>query len=261
MAQASSRWQQLIDSKMQDWLLLQFQNKALKLQLLHRFRGPGGWLLSLTVAVAMLFWDWRLLLATVMGLAVMILVYWMPNWDWQVHWADIRRFLNSSHSQLTLAAGSGGIATFITYMAASIWIDSDSPWITAGAILQGLGTLTTLIVLVWQIFSWQVSQEETLLDQLLIDLTHADPLKRLIAVRRMTRLVTRTRFDSAHPRTVAESLQLLLNREQEAIIREAVFDSLQALDRVQQLSPSAPLSTSSALKRSGAKANPRGAKD
>jgi len=88
----------------------------------------------------------------------MVLVYSMQEWDWQVRWSDIRRFLNGS--PVNLAAVSGGIATLSTYMAASIWIDSDSPWIAAGAILQGLGTLATLILLVWQIISWQASREK-----------------------------------------------------------------------------------------------------
>jgi len=56
----------------------------------------------------------------------MVLVYSMQEWDWQVRWSDIRRFLNVNR-QLTLAAVSGGIATLSTYMAASIWIDSIAP--------------------------------------------------------------------------------------------------------------------------------------
>jgi len=50
----------------------------------------------------------------------MVLVYSMQEWDWQVRWSDIRRFLNGSNRQLTPAAVSGGIATLSTYMAASI---------------------------------------------------------------------------------------------------------------------------------------------
>jgi len=85
-----------------------------------------------------------------------------------------------------------------------------------------LGTLATLILLVWQIISWQASREEAQLDQLLTDLTDADPL-RLIVVRQLTRLVTRTRFEQAHHNTVAEYLRLLLSREQETVIRDAVL--------------------------------------
>lgn len=243
MAQASSWWQQFINSNMQGWSPPEFRTKALKSQFLHRYQGPGGWLLNLTVVVTLLFWNWRLLLAMMVGMLVMVLVYSMPGWNWQIYWSDIRRFLNSSNRQLTLAVGSGSIATFSTYLAAAIWIDSDSPWIAVGAIIQGLGTLVTLILLIWQIVSWQTNREETKLDQLLTDLTDVDPLTRLIAVRQMTRLVTRSQFDSTHYRTANDCLRLLLIREQEDTIREAVFESLQALDRVQQISVSEALSS------------------
>jgi len=77
-------------------------------------------------------------------------------------------------------------------------------------------------------------------------------------VRQLTRLVTRTRFEQAHHNTVAEYLRLLLSREQETVIRDAVFDSLQALNNVQQLSSgTAPFSTPVALKRSAAKVSRR----
>jgi len=200
----------------------------------------------------MLFWNWKLLLATVVGILVMVLVYWMQEWNWQVHWSDLRRFLKGSNRQLTLAACSGSVATLSTYMAVSIWIDSDSPWIAAGAILQGLGTLFTLILLAWQIISWQVSRQEAQVDQLLTDLTDIDPLKRIIAVRQLTRLLTHAQLDQATQRTVADYLRLLLSREQESVIREAVLDGLLALDKVQQLSLAAVLSTPAALKRSAA---------
>ncbi len=183
----------------------------------------------------------------------MVLVYWMQEtWNWQVRWSDLRRFLKGSNRQLTLSAGSGAVATLSTYMAVSIWIDSDSPWIAAGAILQGLGTLLTLILLVWQIIGWQVNRQEAQVDQLLTELTDIDPLKRIIAVRQLTRLLTHAQFEQATQRTVADYLRLLLSREQESVIREAVLDCLQALDKVQQLSLAAVLSTPAALKRSAA---------
>jgi len=43
----------------------------------------------------MLFWNWKLLLANSVRLFVMVLVYSMQEWDWQVRWSDIRRFLNA----------------------------------------------------------------------------------------------------------------------------------------------------------------------
>lgn len=167
----------------------------------------------------------------------------MQGWDWRLRWLEIRSFLNSPNRRLVLAVGSGGIATLSTYTASAIWVDSTSPWIAAGAIAQGLGTLLTLILLVWQILNLHTSREENQLDCLMLNLTAAEPLQRLIAVRQLTKLITRNRVDATVQQDVSQCLRLLLSREEEEVIRQAAFESLQAVDRLQVLSSStaAPL--------------------
>ncbi|MBG1245307.1 armadillo-type fold-containing protein [Nostoc sp. NZL] len=214
-----------------NWSLPKFKiERSPKQQTFKRFSGPGGFLGFLTIVVAMLLWNWKLLLALLIGVGVMVLVYSMQVWDWQLHWSKIRRFLNSSNRRLALAVISGGIATVSTYMAAAIWVDSHSSWIAAGAIVQGVGTLLTLILLVWQIVNFYENREEDNLDQLLVNLTEEDPLKRLIALRQLTKFISRKRVDSSVQQDVVECLQLLLSREEEVVIREAAFKSLQACD-------------------------------
>ena len=171
-----------------------------------------------------------LLLALLMGVGIMVLVYSMQKWDWQLHWSKIHKFLNSSNSQLALAVISGGFATVSTYMAAAIWVDSHSSWIAAGAIVQGVGTLLTIVLLVWQIVNLYGNQEEDHLNQLLVNLTEKDPLKRLIALRQITKFISRKRVDSSVQQDIVECLQLLLSREEEVLVREAAFKSLQACD-------------------------------
>ncbi|WP_392481466.1 armadillo-type fold-containing protein [Nostoc sp. C110] len=234
MAQASSSWQQLINQIPNwSWSHPLFKTKgATKQQTFQRFSGPGGFFGFLTIVVAMLLWNWMLLLALLMGIGVMVLVYSMQKWDWQLHWSKIRKFLNSSNRRLVLAVISGGLATVSTYMAAAIWVDSHSSWIAAGAIIQGVGTLLTLILLVWQIVNFYENREEDYLDRLLVNLTDKDPLKRLIALRQLTKFISRQRVDSSVQQDVAECLQLLLSREEEVAIREAAFKSLQACDRI-----------------------------
>ncbi|MEH1960638.1 MAG: armadillo-type fold-containing protein [Nostoc sp.] len=250
MAQASSYWQQLINQIPKwNWSLTKFKTKgATKQQTFKRFSGPGGFLGFLTIVVAMLLWNWILLLALLIGVGIMVLVYSMQEWDWQLHWSKIRKFLNSPNRRLALAVVSGGLATVSTYMAAAIWVDSHSPWIGAGAIVQGLGTLLTLILLVWQIVNFYEYREEDHLDQLLVNLTEKDPLKRLIALRQLTKFISHKRVDSSVQQDVVECLQLLISREEEVVIREAAFKSLQACDRLQLLPPKTaatfvPLST------------------
>ncbi|MCW5317983.1 armadillo-type fold-containing protein [Nostoc sp. KVJ3] len=237
MAQASSDWQQLIDQIPNlNWSYPLFKTKgATKQQTFKHFSGPGGFLGFLTIVVAMLLWNWKLLLALLIGIGVMVLVYSMQDWDWQLHWSKIHKFLNSSSRRLALAVLSGGVATVSTYMASAIWVDSHSSWIAAGAIVQGVGTLLTLILLVWQIVNFYGNREEDHLDRLLVNLTDKDPLKRLITLRQLTKFISRQRVDSSGQQDVIECLQLLLSREEEVAIREAAFKSLQACDRLQAL--------------------------
>ena len=58
----------------------------------------------------------------------------------------------------------------------------------------------------------------------------ADPLQRLLGVRQLKRLITQT--DCSEHGIITEYLRLLLSREQETVIRDAVLDSLQILVKV-----------------------------
>ncbi len=231
MAQASSSWQQLIN-QLPNWLLPTFKTGSPKQRTFKGFSGSGGILWFLAIAFTMLLWNWKLLLALLAGIGVMLLVYSMQEWDWQRRWLEINKLINSPNRRLVLAIGSGGIATLSTYMASAIWVDSRSPWMASGAIAQGLGTLLTLILLAWQIINLHASREEGRIERLLLNLTEVDPLKRLIAVRQLTKLITRQRVDVSVQQDAIECLQLLLSREQEGMIREAAFESLQVLDRL-----------------------------
>ncbi len=237
MSQASSSWQQLLN-QLANWSLLFKIGRATKQRTFKLYREPGGYLGLLTIVIAMLLWNWKLLLAILVGIGVMVLVYSMQRWDWRSHWLKIRKLFNSPNRRLALSVTSGGIATVSTYMAAAIWVDSNSPWIAAGAILQALGTLLTIILLVWQIVSFYGIREEEQLDRLLLTLTEQDPLKRLIAVRRLTKFVSNKRIGSSLQQNIIECLRLLISREEEVMVREAAFESLQARDFGEQISSS-----------------------
>nr|WP_201280562.1 armadillo-type fold-containing protein [Hassalia byssoidea] len=220
------------------WSLLFKTERATKQPNLKLYREPGGYLGFLTIVIAMLLWNWKLLLAIIVGVGIMVLVYSMQRWDWRSHMLKIRKLFNNPNRRLALSVTSGGIATLSTYMAAAIWVDSNSRWIAAGAILQALGTLLTIILLVWQIVSFYSIREEEQLDRLLLTLTEQDPLKRLIALRRLTKFVNNNRIDSSVKQNIIECLRLLISREEEVMIREAAFESLQALDLGEQISSS-----------------------
>ncbi|MEA5572726.1 armadillo-type fold-containing protein [Calothrix sp. UHCC 0171] len=233
MAQASSSWQQIIN-QIPNWALPASKTGAAKQLYVKRFREPGKALGILTVVVAMLVWDWKLLLASSIGIGAMTLAYSMQKWNWQKYWFELSKLLHSPNRRLTVAVLSGGIAALSTYMAIAVWMGSKNPWIATGAILQGIGTLITLILLIGIIINSQDNKDQNQIDKLLRNLTESDPLKRLIAVRQLTKLATSSRINISEQQNITECLQLLLTQEKETLIRDATFESLQILDTANQ---------------------------
>jgi hypothetical protein len=186
----------------------------------------------LTIIVAMLLWNWKLLLASSIGLGTMVSAYSMQKWDWQKHWSEFSQLLHSPNRRLVVAVLSGAISTLCTYTAISVWIGTKNPWIATGAILQGTGTLLTLILLIWLIVNNNNNQDQNQLDQLLINLTEPDSLKRLIAIRQLTKLASRPSVSTKEQQNVVDCLQILLTQEEDSLIRDAAFDSLQMLDSI-----------------------------
>ena len=220
----------------------------------QQLREPGSWLVGLIVVVAILFGHWKLLLATTSGALVMLLVYVMQGWNWQPYWSSLRQFLSGSNRQLTFPVLGGGIATLSTYMAVSIWVDFDSPWIAVATTLQVLGTLAILSLLIWQVIARQASPDGAKLNQLLSELTDTNPVKRLVAVQQLTRWGADPQLHPSERRTVADCFRLMLTQEQEAVIRGAVLDGLQVLDNNRRLGKGAePLQLPAHVKQSADK--------
>jgi hypothetical protein len=234
VAQASSSWKQFINQ------ISEIKTASQKQQIFKHFYEPGVLLGLLTIIVAMLLWSWQLLLAVIVGIGSMVFTYSVQKWNWQLRWLEIRKLMSSTNSRLAYSVASGGIATVITYMASAIWVDAPSHWLAAGAIIQGMATLLTLILLVWQIFSFQGNQQENHLDQLLNNLTEKDSLKRLLSMRQLNKLISRQRVDTVVQKDIMECLQLLLSQEKELIIREAALDCLQNLNGLSPLKHTHP---------------------
>jgi hypothetical protein len=184
----------------------------------------------------------QLLLATGLGIGVMVLVYRSRSWDWQLLQSNLEQFWDRPNRRLVLASGSGAIATVLAYMTLAIWADFESPGLALNASLQNLGTIAIAVLLWRQAWQQRASQDEAVLDRILADLTDADPVKRLIAVRQIADLVNRPEFgkQGALARSIAasrtaECFRLMLSREPEAAVRNALIESLQTLDSNTQL--------------------------
>lgn len=250
MAQGLSWWRQLLRES-NKLLLLTLKSRGFKRRYPYRFQTSGNWLVGIFV-VAMLFWNWKLLLATVAGVLVMTIVYSCQEWDWQLYLSRLHRLFTGTNRQLAIAVASGGVATLSSYIMVSLWVEPHASWIAAAAMFQGFGTLATLGLLVWQIVTQQTRRDEIKHNQLLIQLTDTDPLKRLLAVRHLTSWETR-HLHSSTQQQLADCFRLMLNRESEAIIRDAILDGLQVLDDRKILAQGTqPLQIPVAIKQSDA---------
>jgi hypothetical protein len=236
---ASLQWRYLL--RLTDALplteLTEFTNDLLKQLPTQRGLVMGRWLLVPVGAAALLYWNGRLVLATSTGIAVMLLIYLMHDWKPNLPTAEIRKLIEGWNQPLALAIVGGGAACLSTYLAASIWANSDSAWIALGSLLQGSGTLAVLLLLAWQILHRQTQHDRVYYHQTLADLTHADPLRRLIAVRHLTSTVPDLSHQPAQQQELADYFRLLLHREPEPIVQEAVLVGLERLDRVRSLKP------------------------
>ncbi|MEG4529381.1 hypothetical protein [Microcoleus sp. D2_18a_D3] len=212
--------------------------------LLESLTRSKGWLAVVTLAAVWGWWNSQLLFSTGLGIAAMMLVYRGQSWDWQLLRAKGEQFWEGPNRRFVLAVGTGGIATLGAYMSLAIWADSSSHWMALSLILQNLGTIAIPWLLLRQGLSLGAAKDEVVLDRILADLTDADPVKRLIAVRQMTDLVNQGGFGPlssvksslAKPSQriarsrAAECFRLMLSREPEALVRNALLEGLQTWD-------------------------------
>jgi hypothetical protein len=231
VAQASSSWQQLV-SQISNLGYQVSKTGASKQRFVKRFQEPGAILSFLTIVVAMLLWNWKLLFALLIGVSTMVSAYSIQKRDLSKYWLQLSQFFDKHNRRLLIAVLSGGIATLTSYTAIAVWIGSKNPWIATGALMQGAVTLLTLMLLVWLITSINDNKQGKI-DELLVSLTQSDPLKRLVALRQLTKLVVRSEVDVSDRQSVVDCLHLLLTTEKETLIRDAAFDSLQQIERLE----------------------------
>ncbi len=189
-------------------------------------RQRGGWLLAAVLAATMLLWNWKLFLATSFGMGVTVGAYSLSLSPWTIRWIDLRRWLSDTHRPVTFAVVSGGLATFCTYMATSIWASAENRWMASGLILQGFATLGILLLLVWQTLDRLLGREAVNLDAALKQLTENDTLKQVVALRQIQRWTMSGSVDDVERQTISDCCRVLLSRELETVVRDAALDTL-----------------------------------
>ena len=197
-----------------------------------------GWLLCSLGGLLLwvLLWQWLLSLAV--GLVVMVGCYLAQQGQLK-SWRVWQRLWSRANRALSWSVLAGLAATGSSYLALATWIESDRSWLASGLILEGFGLLAILSLLVWrQFYSPQPQANAQPID--LEQLSDADPLRRLIAVRQLTQLARRSNPPLAATH-LSECFRLMLDRELEPLVCNALIEGLQQLNSKQPLEPQAKL--------------------
>jgi hypothetical protein len=199
---------------------------------LVREQGLPVWALLAIFLVMLLLWNWQLIAATSAGIFAMIAVYMIQDWNWNVILWRIQKFLQSPYRLLPLSVASGAGTVFLTYMVLAVWSDQENHWLASANILQLGATLGILVLLVRQAFRQWLQRQQDNFDQLIAQLAVNDDLARLIAIKQINQYVKDNRLPIAQERAIADYCQILLNRETETTMREAIFATLESLQSI-----------------------------
>jgi hypothetical protein len=185
--------------------------------LLTYFVGSGA-------TVILWAWDWRLVLATGAGIGCLALLRETSPEQWR-QWQTKLGYLSE---KIPLTVGLAGMASLTTYLMATIWAESENRWLAIATMGQGLVSITTLGLLVWQVTIAQQQKGRDRYEQWLRELTAHEPLRRLMAVRQLSERVTQQELSSGQFQQLIEYFSLILLQETEESVRQAILESLQA---------------------------------
>lgn len=182
--------------------------------------------------------NFPLLFATISGMGIMFIVYQWDELNWQNYWLQYIKLLQDSQRRLTFAVSSGGVIAVTTYMTAVIWNTSDNRWLATGIILQGLISVTTLVLLGWQVWQRKFLQSESESEHFLNNLSANSSLQRLRAVHYFHDLIDNSKLNSTQQKQLQEYFLLMLKIESEPIIRKALEENLLLFNSYQTLTKS-----------------------
>ena len=193
--------------------------------------GRSGAGLASVGSVLLLLWNAKLVFSTGAGIGTMVLMYLWQDVQWRQEKLpkvseQIQTQLEGLNRPFLWSTIGGGSAAFLSYVAISVWTETDSHWLATGILIQGLmifGGLGLVLRRVWS----ETSMAEIEISHQVETLSHSDPIQRLLAVRQLTK--TAQSAPLIQQKEILDYFQLMVNSESEELVREAVWQALETL--------------------------------
>lgn len=195
-------------------------------------QGLGVWLIALSGAFCLMFWNGMLFVALSIGLGTTLLIQQLHSND-TLSWNAIIKWMSGPHTTTFIAVGGGLISLTASYLTLQIWQDTNSLGLAFAILLQGLGLLCVLgLFCTRPLKQEQDSLNIGQIDYWINQLTALDPLKRLIAVRHICHYLDASAVEDIRHQEIREYLQLLQQQEQTPLIQQAIVQGLDSIDTI-----------------------------
>ncbi|NJK62177.1 MAG: hypothetical protein HC921_05355 [Synechococcaceae cyanobacterium SM2_3_1] len=188
--------------------------------------------ITLLVLAILLVGNWPLGAALLGGSGVMLWVYLRQTGRQLCPWERWSQWVTPSARPWIWATSSGVIASLVLYGSLSLWMETEQHWLAAAAILEGIATLGILSLLLWESFHRRHQERRTTLEQCLSAIASPDPFQRLTGVRQVQSFLEKEQVQPSQLRLVTDYLRLALEREEVAVAREAILETLQSLSLI-----------------------------
>ncbi len=193
--------------------------------------GRSGAGLASVGSVLLLLWNAKLVFSTGAGMGTMVLMYLLQDAQWRREKLpkvseQVQAKLEGLNRPFLWSTIGGGSAAFLSYLAISAWTETDAHWLATGILLQGLMTFGLLGLALRRVLA-KSPTVETELCHWVETLSHEDPIQRLLAVRQLTKMAQSAPL--IQQQEILEYFQLMVSREPEELVREAVWQALETL--------------------------------
>ncbi|MDM7326412.1 MAG: hypothetical protein P3X23_004745 [Thermosynechococcus sp. Uc] len=179
------------------------------------------------LGIGLLLWqtDGPLMIATLSGVGTIFL---LSRWQRRLLtlWQDLRRQVQQwLYHPFAFTVAGGALACLGTYTLLHVGQHTADPWLVVALVLLGLLLVGVIALLGTTVGQLQQQHQSQQVSQYFTDLTHPQPLHRLVAIRQLARV-----SQGADRRQVQEALYLLLREETDPIVRRAALEVLEYLD-------------------------------
>jgi hypothetical protein len=147
---------------------------------------------------------------------------------------QIQRWLRHPQAPLYLSGASGVGILLISYSALAVWQDLQSPWLALMLLTQEVGVLVVLGLAVGLMLTRSQGSPNHTFERCTTGLLHRDAMRRLMAVRQLTQLANQDALTSQERSQAIDYLRLLIRKETEPLVRNAIREGLATLSPAQR---------------------------